>query len=98
AADPGLSTSRGAPLAWDALTHLCFSTYLRLDPTRGDAFVRAAQALLAAGARANTGFWEPDHEPEPEWESAIYGAAGVAHHPELTRLLLEHGANPNDEE
>ena len=26
----------------------------------------------------------------------LYGAAGVAHHPELTRLLLERGADPND--
>ncbi|PYU60412.1 MAG: ankryin, partial [Acidobacteria bacterium] len=32
------------------------------------------------------------------WESALYGAAGIAHHAELTRLLLERGANPNDEE
>jgi ankyrin repeat protein len=28
----------------------------------------------------------------------LYGAAGVAHHPELTRLLLERGADPNDRE
>src|SRR5256886_15400081 len=36
--------------------------------------------------------------PNPEWESALYGAAGVAHHAELTRLLLERGADPNDAE
>ena len=34
----------------------------------------------------------------PAWESALYGAAGVAHHAELTRLLLERGADPNDGE
>jgi hypothetical protein len=28
----------------------------------------------------------------------LYGAAGVAHHPELTRLLVERGADPNDDE
>jgi hypothetical protein len=28
----------------------------------------------------------------------LYGAAGVAHHAELTRLLLERGADPNDNE
>ena len=39
-----------------------------------------------------------NHQPKPEWESAIYGAAGVAKHAELTRLLLERGADPNDEE
>jgi ankyrin repeat protein len=98
ASDPESATAKGAPLDWDALTHLCFSSYLRLDPARSDAFVRAAQALLDAGADARSGFWEPNHQPEPEWESAIYGAAGVAHHPELTRLLLQHGADPNDGE
>ncbi len=36
--------------------------------------------------------------PRPVFESAIYGAAGIARHVELTRLLLERGADPNDEE
>jgi ankyrin repeat protein len=60
--------------------------------------VRAATALLDAGASASTGWFETNHRPKPEWESALYGAAGVAHHAELTRLLLERGADPNDEE
>lgn len=88
----------GGPYEWDALTHLCFSRYLRLDPSRSEAFVRAARALLDAGAPANTGWLETNHQPRPEWESAIYGAAGIAHHAPLTRLLLERGADPNDEE
>src|SRR5580700_1006149 len=96
--DPANATAKGGPRGWDALTYLCFSKYLRLDRARSDGFVRAATALLDAGARANTGFWESDHQPEPEWESAIYGAAGVAHHAAMTRLLLERGADPNDEE
>ena len=60
--------------------------------------MRAAKVLLDAGANPNTGWFEDRHQPKPEWESAIYGAAGVAQHPELTRLLLERGADPNDEE
>jgi ankyrin repeat protein len=98
AADPQSATSKGGPRGWDALTHLCFSRYLRLDPARSEGFVRAAEALLNAGASANTGFFESTHQPTPVWESALYGAAGVAHHPGLTRLLLERGADPNDEE
>jgi hypothetical protein len=97
AADPGSATARGGPRAWDALTHLCFSRYLRLDPARSSGLVKAAEALLDAGASPNTGFYSNDHTP-PEFESAIYGAAGVAHHPQLTRLLLERGADPNDGE
>lgn len=95
--DPASATATGGPYGWDALTHLCFSRYLRLDPDRGD-FVGTARALLDAGASATTGFFEHDHQPTPEWESALYGAAGVAHHAGLTRLLLERGADPNDGE
>ena len=98
ALDPASATAKGGPRGWDALTHLCFSRYLRLDAARSDGFVRAAEALLHAGASANTGWFEAEHQPEPVWESALYGAAGVAHHAELVRLLLRHGANPNDDE
>jgi ankyrin repeat protein len=59
---------------------------------------QGASALLDAGANPNTGFFEENHQPKPEWECALYGAAGVAHHPELTKLLLDRGADPNDGE
>ena len=98
--DPASATAKGGLRFWDPLTYLCFSRFLRLDPTRSDAFVATARALLEAGAPANTGWTElidfPNPRPVPE--TAIYGAAGVAHHPGVTRLLLEHGADPNDEE
>jgi ankyrin repeat protein len=98
ALDARNATAKGGPYGWDALTHLCFSRYLRLDRGRSHGFVATARALLDAGASANTGWMEKDHEPRPEWERAIYGAAGVAQHPGVTRLLLEHGADPNDGE
>jgi ankyrin repeat protein len=100
ARDPATATAKGGPRGWDALTHLCFSRYLRLDRARSDAFVRTARALLDGGASANTGWIEMiDHpNPRPVLEAAIYGAAGVAQHAGVTRLLLERGADPNDEE
>ena len=100
ARDPKAATATGGPHGWDALTHLCFSRYLRLDHQRSEAFVRTARSLLDAGASARTGWYEMiDHpNPRPVLESAIYGAAGIARHLELTRLLLEYGADPNDEE
>jgi ankyrin repeat protein len=100
ALDAQSATAKGGPYGWDALTHLCFSRYLRLDSARSDGFIAAASALLDAGASANTGWYEMiDHpNPRPTFESAIYGAAGIAQHLELTQLLLERGADPNDEE
>jgi ankyrin repeat protein len=98
--EPKSATTKGGPHDWDALTYLCFSRYLRLDKARSDAFVRTARILLDAGASANTGWFELiDHPtPRPIWESAIYGSAAIAQNPGLTRLLLERGADPNDEE
>jgi ankyrin repeat protein len=96
--DPAAATAPGGLFDWDPLTYLCFSRYLRDDRSRGDAFVRAARVLLDHGASADTGFYAQDHEPEPAFESVIYAAAGIARHPELTRLLLAHGADPNDDE
>jgi hypothetical protein len=97
--DSALATEKGGPFGWDALTYLCFSRYLRLDVSRSDAFVRTAQVLLDAGANPNTWWYETiDTPPRQIIESAIYGAAGVAQHAGVTRLLLERGADPNDEE
>jgi ankyrin repeat protein len=98
AADASVATAKGGPHNWDPLTYLCFSNYLRLDPARSDGFVRAATLLLDAGAKPNTGWHETHHLPNPVWESAIYGAAGVAQHAGVTRVLLERGADPNDDE
>jgi ankyrin repeat protein len=95
-ADPRNATRKEAPYDGDALVYLCLSKYLRLDKTRSDAFIRSATALLDAGADPNTGFWSKDEHRE--FETALYGAAGVAHHAELTRLLLDRGADPNDNE
>ncbi len=94
--DPAAVARLSPPYGGDALNYLCLSKYLRLDPSRSDAFLRAATALLDAGADANTGFWTTGRFPERE--TALYGAAGVAHHAAMTRLLLERGADPNDEE
>lgn len=96
--DAALATAGGGPYGWDPLTHLAFSRYLRLDPARSAGFVAAAEALLAGGASVASGFWEGIDEARPVWESLLYGAAGIAHHAGVTQLLLDHGADPNDDE
>src|SRR5262245_19250059 len=95
-ADPANAVATSPPHGGDALVYLCLSRYLRLDAARSERFLRAAAALLDAGASANSGFWT--EEPHPEFETALYGASGVAHHAGMTRLLLERGADPNDGE
>jgi ankyrin repeat protein len=96
AEDPGNAGATSPPYGANALTHLTLSKYLRLEPARTPAFLRAATALLDAGAGPNAGFWTTGSHPEHE--TPLYGAAGVAHNEALTRLLLERGADPNDVE
>jgi ankyrin repeat protein len=99
ARDKSVATATGGAYGWDALTYLCFSRYLRIDESRSAGFVAAARALLEAGASADTGWTETIDDPPREVpETAIYGAAGIAQNADLTRLLLEFGADPNDEE
>lgn len=96
ARDPASVRAKSPPWGGDALNYLGLSKYLRLHPERTEAFVRTATALLDAGAPAHTGFWTTGQYPE--FETALYGAAGVAHNEPLTRLLIERGADPNDED
>jgi len=92
-ADPSSVAVKSGPRSVDPLTALCFSVFLQRDPDRAAGFVRAAEALLDAGASIEAGF-----NDDREWESVLYGAAGVAFNPQLTKLLLDRGADPNDNE
>jgi ankyrin repeat protein len=100
AKDARLAKENGGVYAWDAVTYLCFSRYLRLDKSRNDAFVETLRALLDAGAHAQTGWYETIDHPNPRkiLESALYGAAGLAQNVDVTRLLLEYGADPSADE
>jgi hypothetical protein len=79
ALDPGAATAPGGPYGWDPLTHLCFSRYLRLAPTRSEGFLRAATALLDAGASANKASAVLQSHPgaSPTWTLKAPGHEGV---------------------
>ena len=74
----------GGPLGWAPLLYVTHSVY---------ASRTLAAELLERGADPNATFTNEYGEM-----SALYGAAGRAHDPELTRLLLEAGADPDDGE
>ena len=80
----GDPNAAGGPLGWAPLLYACHSCF----PTTA-----LAKELLARGADPN-GFFVNEYGNMP----ALYGAAGVRYDPELTRALLDAGANPNDGE
>jgi ankyrin repeat protein len=74
----------GGPRDWAPLLYITHSVF---------ADAGLAGELLARGADPNATFTNEYGEM-----SALYGAAGVLHDPELTRVLLESGADPDDGE
>lgn len=83
----------GAALGRPPLIAVTHSSLVRLDAFR-DRLHRAARLLLDAGAEPNQSWLVAPDTPL----SALYGAAGLNHDVEMTRLLLAAGANPNDNE
>jgi ankyrin repeat protein/GNAT superfamily N-acetyltransferase len=80
------------PLGWLPLVYVAHSRYLA--DRRTDELVASAERLLEAGADPNASYADPEFGAQ----SVLYGAAGIGHEPRLTRLLLDHGANPDDGE
>ena len=75
------------------LSCACFSACLRPDSPRAAGVRRVIALLLDAGADPNE-----THRNEYGDMPVLYGAAGVAHDVEATRLLLDRGADPDDGE
>jgi ankyrin repeat protein len=74
----------GGPRGWAPLLYVTHSCFAAVEPAR---------ELLDRGADPNAFFTN-----EYGRMSALYGAAGRVHDPDLTRLLLERGASPDDGE
>jgi ankyrin repeat protein len=81
--------------SWPPLLYVCHSCWHRIDPARGEGMVDVARLLLDAGASPDSTNGRPARHG---YRSALYAAAGIANNPVLTRLLLERGANPDDDE
>jgi ankyrin repeat protein len=75
------------------LSCACHSAFLRPSSPRAPGVRGVVRLLLDAGADV-----DEVHHNEYGAMSVLYGAAGVAHDLETTRLLLDRGANPDDGE
>lgn len=85
----------GGPMGMPPLIAVTHSGLGR-DSAYAEALMSCARLLLDHGANPEQTWTNPQY---PDWPlSALYGAAGKNHHPGITRLLLERGANPNDNE
>ena len=76
---------------------LCYTCFSRLfaDPEFEQPLLDSATFLIAQGADPN-GFWIGHWAGEEVRETALYGAAGVLNHADLTKVLLDSGADPNE--
>ena len=103
AADPAAARRRGGPHAWEPLLYACYS---RLNSPRAEhSTLEVARLLLEHGADPNAGFvgdWGP---PAFTALTGVFGYGEDApnqppheYERELATVLLEAGADPNDEQ
>ena len=94
ARDPGLALRWVGPRR--PMLHLVFSRWIKHRPEMAGDMLAVADLLRANGADVNDGY--PAQEGDDHLLSALYGAIGHADNMALGRWLLDHGADPNDNE
>lgn len=90
-ADPGAAVAIDDERGWPPLLYACYSRWHRFDQSRATALAAVVQLLLDAGAspQTNNGAFRGGYR------SALCGSVEV-NNPEVAKVLLEAGANPDD--
>ncbi len=95
ARDANWGGQSGGPLGMPPLVAVTHSGLILVDGF-ADPLLACAKLLIQQGADVNKPWIDPRYPGSPL--SALYGAAGRTHHPGMTALLLQAGANPDDNE
>jgi len=83
------------PQDWVPLLYVCFTRYYQ-NPQNEPKLVEVARDLLERGADPNASYIDTEFPELPE--TCLYGVCGRNFNAEITRLLLEKGATPQDGE
>ncbi|WP_306223515.1 ankyrin repeat domain-containing protein [Bosea beijingensis] len=93
--DPDFASRPAGPYAMPPLA-LVANSQLIWEPAFASRLLASARLLIDRGADVDGRWTDPRYPDNPL--SVLYGAAGRTHHPGMTQLLLEAGADPNDNE
>jgi ankyrin repeat protein len=93
--EPALARRAGGPLTYEPIVYACFSRFLRGDAQRAPGIVECVRLLLRHGADPNAHYFVQEGDVR-ERQTCLYAATGIANNAELTRALLEAGADVNE--
>ena len=89
AADPAAAVAIDDERGWPPLLYACYSRWHQIDLRRAPGIAEVVRILLDAGASVNT-----NDGGRHRYRSALRGSVEV-NNPDITRLLLDAGADPN---
>jgi ankyrin repeat protein len=98
-ADPGLATRELGPRGWQPLVYVAYSVLAKRHDERAERITQVGALLLERGASPNSAYLgQVRGETEPHPFPVLFGCIHVSDNLALAKLLLEAGADPNDQE
>lgn len=89
AVDPAAAAATDAERGWPPLLYACYSRWSQIDRSRAPRLAEVVRVLLDAGASPDT-----NDGGRPRYRSALKGSVETSN-PDMTKALLEAGANPD---